>query len=233
MTKGLHSRHYFDSLQQAPARRDLFPKPSLVKMQRNFSEHPFSCRCLCPLWQEAALSIARLLNKGNPQRACAHNLTLAHFWVCAQHADRKQLRKRYDLLRTDPLPKLTLRSNTRHTASKLPPHLPLRAGDPKPLSQAQELHLPQGRAGATPLRVLQHYNAVINTPPFFFFFWKTPCCQVKPSLCISFYIAKGAVRREAVSPEDSHSPSHHSITVTESFSEQLWERSPPIYRRGN
>lgn len=57
---------------------------------------------------------------------------VAHFWVSAQYLDRKQLRKRYNLLKTGQIPKLTLRYNTWHRDSTLPLQLPAWTGNPKP-----------------------------------------------------------------------------------------------------
>lgn len=56
---------------------------------------------------------------------------VAHFWVNAQYLDRKQLRKRYNLLKTGSVPKLTLQYNTWHRDNTLPLQLPAWTGNPR------------------------------------------------------------------------------------------------------
>lgn len=73
-------------------------------------------------------------------------VTVAHFWVSAQYLDRKQSRKRYNLLKTGPVPKLTLRYNTWHRNSTLPLQLPARTGNPKSLLLSE----PGAGAAVTP-----------------------------------------------------------------------------------
>lgn len=40
--------YFLLSLQQGPARRHLLPRPSLIKLQQNFTEHSFNSLCFLP-----------------------------------------------------------------------------------------------------------------------------------------------------------------------------------------